>query len=164
MVYKWKNDFAINTKNVNPEKVYKEIKSIKGDITPGEIVKKAKVKSNELHKCFTWDIKKAAEGFWNLQAKNILGSLIVIDKNESDTITHQIRAFENIKNKDGNRVYINTNTILSNKELLENLFKDIMDSIWHLENKLRVYEEISEKAATIKGKLESLRNEIAEMK
>lgn len=59
----------------DPQKVYAEI----GDtnITPEEVLNKAKNKKTELHKCFIWDNDEAAEKYRLLQARQIIQMLVV---------------------------------------------------------------------------------------
>lgn len=61
----------------DPQKVAEEIMSIGSEATPSQIVDKAKGERTELHKCFTWDDKKAAEQWRLQQARSIVGCLII---------------------------------------------------------------------------------------
>lgn len=74
------------------QKVADEIMAIGDEATPHQIVDKAKDKSTELHKCFTWDNKVAAEK-WRLQeARNIVGCL-VFTRTEEQQDKPEIRFF-----------------------------------------------------------------------
>lgn len=67
----------------NAETVYNEINSIGNVVTPQAVVDYAKVnKNSELHKCFEWDDKKAANSYRLQQAGNIIRMLVVKDEKE----------------------------------------------------------------------------------
>lgn len=159
MVYQWKNGYDIKTENVDAGKVYKEIQSIGDNVTPKDVLKKAKSSKTELHKCFEWDDSVAAEKFRVHQASNVLRSIIVIDDNETSPIKHSIRAFEHI-NVGGKNLYMETKSILTDEEKAEKLIAEIMQSILELENKLRTYESFSSKVFEVREKLTGLRNEL----
>lgn len=59
------------------QKVAEEIQSIGDEATPSQIVEKARDANTELHKCFTWDDKKAAEQWRLQQARSVVGCLII---------------------------------------------------------------------------------------
>ena len=80
------------------QKVADEIESIGFSATPEQIVEKAKDDSTELHKCFTWDDKKAAEQWRLQQARNVVGCLI-IHREEHNQDKPEVRYFH--KNDSG---------------------------------------------------------------
>lgn len=49
-----------------------------GQITPSAVVADAKRKDSPLHKLFDWDIKRAANKFWTLRARQIIGMVTVV--------------------------------------------------------------------------------------
>lgn len=62
------------------QKVYEEIGD--GQITPEEVLEKARDESTELHKCFEWDDSIAAEKYRLGQARKILQLLVYTKKSE----------------------------------------------------------------------------------
>ena len=73
----------------DPQKVYAEIGSTQ--VTPEEVLKKARNKKTELHKCFTWDNDEAAEKYRLIEARRIIQMLVVTPVSEEHT---PARAFQ----------------------------------------------------------------------
>ena len=76
--------------NADAQLVYNEIGT--NTITPEEIVEKARDPSSELHKCFEWDDKKAAEKYRIQQARSIMCNLVFV----SDSKKEDLRVFYNL--------------------------------------------------------------------
>lgn len=75
--------------NADAQKVYQEI----GDtqVTPAEVVEKAKDEKSELHKCFEWDDKKAADKYRLQQARMVINLLVVKTEKPEET---PVRVFQ----------------------------------------------------------------------
>ena len=67
----------------DPQKVYAEIGSTQ--ITPEEVLEKARNEKSELHKCFIWDDTIAAEKYRLGQARQIIQLLVVTPVEEEHT-------------------------------------------------------------------------------
>lgn len=63
--------------NADAQKVAEEIMSIGPEVKPQQIVEKARDKSTELHKCFTWDNKTAADKWRLHEARNVVCCLVI---------------------------------------------------------------------------------------
>lgn len=96
-------------------KVYKEIGS--ENITPEQVLEKAKDEDSELHKCFEWDDSIAAEKYRLAQARQIIQLIVTVpDKKEeppkrvfqisSEKNTYQPMSFF-IKNEDEATILLN---------------------------------------------------------
>jgi hypothetical protein len=59
------------------QRVAEEIQQIGNDVTPQQIVDRAKDEASELHKCFEWDNEKAAEKFRLSQARQVIHHLVI---------------------------------------------------------------------------------------
>lgn len=79
MVVQWKINGIFKA---DAEKVYREIGS--ENVTPEEVVEKAKNKKSELHKCFEWDDKVAADQYRLEQAKKIIRFLVTVPDKEDE--------------------------------------------------------------------------------
>lgn len=76
----------------DPESVYQEICEIGDEVTPEQIVEKAKDGDTELHKCFTWDNKKAAHLYRISQAQSIIRNIsVTIDYRDDDEEEKQVK-------------------------------------------------------------------------
>lgn len=82
----------------NAQRVAEEIISIGPEAKPQQIVDKARNKETELHKCFTWDNKAAADKWRLHEARNVVGCL-VIHRDEQHENKPEIRYFH--KNDSG---------------------------------------------------------------
>ena len=85
-MYEWK---VKGLYKADPTKVHEEIEKI-DEITPENIVSRARDKNSELHKCFEWDDTKAAGKYRLWQARNICANLIIVER---ETEEQQPRAF-----------------------------------------------------------------------
>lgn len=63
--------------NADAQKVAEEIMSIGAEAKPQQIVDKARDKSTELHKCFTWNDKAAADKWRLHEARNVVCCLVI---------------------------------------------------------------------------------------
>lgn len=77
-------------KGISAVKVYNEIVSIGDSATPEQIVERARDESSELHKCFTWDDKEAADKWRKQEARYIRHFLVI--RNENDDTKPELRA------------------------------------------------------------------------
>lgn len=67
----------------DPQKVYAEIGSTQ--VTPEEVLEKARNEKTELHKCFEWDDDVAAEKYRLQQARQIIQLLVITPVEEEHT-------------------------------------------------------------------------------
>lgn len=80
-VVKWKVNLY---GDADAKKVYEELGE--NNITPEEIVEKAKDPKTELHKCFEWDDTKAAYKYRLSQARNLMCNLVFISDDEKNEV------------------------------------------------------------------------------
>ena len=88
IVWKMSNYFK-----ADPEACYKEIHEIGDEISPEQIVEKAKDESTELHKCFEWNNDIAAEKYRVYQARQIMCQLVVVKPEEKTEEKPPVRVF-----------------------------------------------------------------------
>lgn len=62
---------------INPQRIADEISSIGDDVTPQQIVDKARDENCELHRCFEWDDTIAAEKYRIHQARQVVLNLVI---------------------------------------------------------------------------------------
>ena len=75
----WKIDGIFKA---DPQKVADEIDALGGEVTPEQLVEAARDKKSELHKCFDWDNKVAAEKWRKHQARQIMCFLVIRNEDE----------------------------------------------------------------------------------
>ena len=79
MRVQWKLDGYFDA---DAEKVYQEIGTT--DVSPAEVVERAKDENSELHKCFDWDDTSAAYKYRLEQARKVIRMLVTVPTNEDE--------------------------------------------------------------------------------
>lgn len=72
------------------DKVYAEISTL-SSVTPENVLKYAKNKKSELHKCFTWDDTEAANKWRLKEAQKVIQMLVVTPREEE---AQPVRVFQ----------------------------------------------------------------------
>ena len=143
MEYKWKE---MSMQKADAQKVGLELEKLRlkkgGAIQPKDVVIKAESnKNSELHKCFEWNNRRAADKYRIEQAKLILRAIVNVV--EIDGEKTEIRCFESVQYDTGakrpTRFYVSTADALVDIDLREQVIQDIMDSLNETEHKLRIY-------------------------
>lgn len=94
IVAKWERGFEGFYKGIDANEVAREIISIGDDATPQQIVDKARDNKTQLHRCFTWDNKVAAEQWRKQEARLLVGHLMIVrNDQEHDTDVPEVRFF-----------------------------------------------------------------------
>lgn len=139
----WKPGFASLYK-ADAQLVSEEISSLGESYTPAQIVEKARDPGTELHKCFKWDIQKAAEAHWIDQARQVVCHLVIRETVQENK--PPIRFF--FKPKGGNG-YQPTQVILRNKDSYQNLLASALRDLEALRVKYHSLTELEEVFAAI---------------
>jgi hypothetical protein len=82
------------------QRVAEEIQQIGNDVTPQQIVDRAKDEASELHKCFEWDNEKAADKYRLYQARQVVCHLVIKDSVEKPD-SQPIRVFHKTDSTEG---------------------------------------------------------------
>ena len=77
-VIRWRSG---STFKADAVKCYDEIKQLGDEIKPKQVLDLARDSNTELHKCFDWDDSSAAEKYRIYQARNVIGSIVVVQRN-----------------------------------------------------------------------------------
>jgi hypothetical protein len=150
MVYQWKrNYFSVDAQKAGEE--IERIESLKGGITPKDLVEESREKTAVLHDCFEWNDAKAAEQFREVQAGDIVRNIVVVRVEEGEQAISPVRAFVSIKHEDESPRYISINKAMAEPEyqaqVLQNALKEL-ESFKHKYNGLlqlkKVIDSISE--------------------
>lgn len=88
---RWKS--GIGFLKADAQKCYEEISSIGHDVTAQQVVDKARDESCELHKCFEWDDRKAAESYRLDQARWVLRHLVAPVNDKNGDVEEPVRLF-----------------------------------------------------------------------
>ena len=74
------------------QKCYDECQTL-AEVTPENVLKKAKSKRTELHKCFEWDDSVAGEKYRLIQARDVISHFVIVQK-KPDGAKQKIRSYQ----------------------------------------------------------------------
>jgi hypothetical protein len=143
MIYKW----SIDKYNIDAEKAGKELERIEkkhNGMNAKKVVDESRDEKAILHKCFEWNNEKAAEGYREVQAKEIIRHLIVVeiveDKNKQKEEV-ETRAFVSVKSDEMNRKkkYVSLGNAMSDEYYKQQL---IMQAISELQSFKQKYKDL----------------------
>ena len=119
--------------------VAEEISEISESPTPKEVVEYAKNENTELHKCFEWDDKKAAEHYRVVQARQVLRSIVIVREDMPED-TPPIRLFYKTFDREG---YKKIDFILQNEDEYEALLERAKQELKAFRRKYSMLKELN---------------------
>lgn len=128
------------------QKVAEEILAIGNEVTPRQIVERAKDESTELHKCFTWDDQAAAEKYRLYEARQVIRLLVVDDQ---EVGTEPVRAFFKL-DRSHDSGYKPTIEILRNNDEYQALLRQA-------KRELIIFEQKYKRLAELEGVFEEIK-------
>jgi len=142
MIYKWSIDkYDIDAKTAGKE--LERIEKKYNGMDAKKVVDESKDKKAVLHKCFEWDDKKAAEGYREVQAKEIIRHLVVVETVKTDKEVKDIetRAFVSVKSDDEKRKkkYVSVENAMSDEYYKQQL---VMQAISELQAFRQKYKDL----------------------
>lgn len=128
----------------NAEKCYRECETL-SEITPENVLDKARDDSTELHKCFEWDNSIAGEKYRLIQARDVIRHFVIEykkDEEEPQKIrTYQISTTTN--------QYKPTRVILQNPDEYSALLERAKDELRDIQRRYNTLAELEEVFAAI---------------
>ena len=124
MVYKWKTPVYSKVSAQVAGEHIEELEKEHGEVTPQILLDDSRPEDAVLHCLFEWDDTAAAEKWRIQQSKNIVGNLVAVSVESSDSEDGEVRAFVNINNRNEKASYISTVTALSNKETKQRVLRN----------------------------------------
>ena len=79
----WKTGMSSLYHGADPQRCAEEILEIGEEAQAVQIVEKARDETTELHKCFEWDDRKAAENYRIVQAVKLTSNLVIVRTQEA---------------------------------------------------------------------------------
>lgn len=137
--------FGINLFNADAQKVADEIGKIGEDVTPAQIVERARDKTTELHKCFEWDDSVAADKYRLYQARKVVCHLVIKEIEEKGNST-PVRVFHKTERGGGYKPF---ELIVKNKTEYEKLLEQAMSELRAFKAKYHTLSELDEILALI---------------
>lgn len=134
----WRPGFGLF--KADAQKVSDEIQSIGEEVTPADILAKARDSKTELHKCFEWDDGIAAEKYRLAQARQIVHHLII--KNvEEDKVDTQVRFFYRTESNGGYKPF---SAVIKNPTEYEKLLEQARNELRAFKKKYHTLTELEE--------------------
>lgn len=143
IVATWRPGF--NLFKADAQKVADEIGSIGEEVTPAQIVERARDNTTELHKCFEWDDSVAADKYRLYQARKVVCHLVIKEVEEKAN-TAPVRVFHKTES---NRGYKPFELIVKNKTEYEKLLDRAMLELRAFKAKYHTLSELEEILALI---------------
>lgn len=104
MIYQWRAGARFP---VDPKEAAQQLTALrrrKGKLAPSDVVAASRAKTAPLHKCFEWDDAVAAEEHRRQTARTLIGALVMVDDDATDT-TEPIRCFVSVDREDDESDY-----------------------------------------------------------
>jgi len=164
MVFEWKQE---RFGKADAQKVGEELSSL-GYRDAESVVKAARSKKRELHKCFEWDDSKAGQAFRLEQARLVMRMIVSVEEIPGDIATTIIkpRAFESVyfNDPEGKReklmAYVPTREALSDPELRKQITFRLEGTIAEAETTAQQYEYLVPAFRNVKERLHEARQAI----
>lgn len=143
VVATWRS--GINLFNADAQKVANEIRDIGEDVTPTQIVERARDKGTELHKCFEWNDSVAADKYRLYQARKVVCHLVIREVEEKAD-SAPVRVFHKTEQGGGYKPF---ELIVKNKTEYEKLLEQAMSELRAFKAKYHTLSELDEILALI---------------
>lgn len=141
----WKHGFDRLYK-ADAQKVAQEILAIGDDVTPEQILERARDEGTELHKCFEWDDTVAAEKYRLRQAGDVVRHLVIKRQDYEPKDSPQLRFFYKT---DGSAGYKPTTIIYRNPDEYQLLLSRARAELHDFKRKYSMLTELEEILALI---------------
>lgn len=111
-----------------------------GVLQPHDVVEAARLKSSPLHTCFEWDDGEAAHQYRIWQARQLIAVVVEVVPNSKTTERVWVSRKTDRREKGGYRSIV---SVLSDKELREQLIQDALDDLRLFQEKYSRIEELA---------------------
>ena len=126
----------------DPNAVAEEIYEIGEEVTPGQVLDKARAEDTELHKCFDWNDETAAEK-WRLQTARQVINHLVIKMPEQKEDEQSPRVFYKVSQETGSG-YQRTEYVVKNINAYQELLNQAMRELRAFKEKYKMLTELEE--------------------
>jgi hypothetical protein len=135
---KWRHGFGFV--KADAQRVADEIMSIGDDVTPQQVLEKARNENTELHKCFEWDDAIASEKYRLIQARDVI-RFLVIEEETVPTDRPEVRLMYKTDNATG---YKSIKVIMQDKTEYEKLLERAWAELRAFKSKYAMLTELEE--------------------
>ena len=134
----WRADTGSLYKGIDAQQVAEEIAALGEAVTPDQIVERAKDKNCELHKCFTWDNRVAADKWRKYEARQIFCNLII-----KPVVVEEGKAPVRVFYKNDNNGYKQSEMIFKVDNEREKLLQFALRELQSIKRKYQTLNELS---------------------
>lgn len=137
MVYQFKVPglFPVSAQTAGEE--LRRIYENKGCLEPKDVVDKSRPEDAPLHDCFEWDDEAAAEKYREVQAGQIIRSVVVVQEEEQRPPV-EVRAFVNVQ-----KTYRPIEVVVNSEEQMLELFNSALSELKAFERKYANLKQLS---------------------
>lgn len=141
MVFKWKyNKFPVDAQTAG--EYLRKLERENGGLHPAAIVEKSRRKDALLHDCFEWDDAKAAEGFREVQAREIIRFLVVVEVADGEKTEN--RAFVSVSRDEEETSYVSIQCAMNNNNYRNQVLERAMKELVAFKKKYSNLKELSD--------------------
>lgn len=111
MIYKWRagHSFPVKAEDAVPRLV--ALRKRKGALAPSDVVADARAKTSPLHACFEWKDSAAADQWRLLQARNLIGALVMLPDDAAED-AEPVRCFVSVDRAEDETDYTPLNVLM----------------------------------------------------
>ena len=127
--------------NGNAQKCYDECQTL-NEVTPENVLNKARDEGTELHKCFEWDNSVAGEKYRLIQARDIIRHFVIVTPDEpEDEEPIKVRSYQITTTRN---VYEPTRVFLQKPDEYSALLKRAKDELESFKRRYKMLTELEE--------------------
>lgn len=117
MIYQWRAGFNYPVKAEDAVPRLVALRKRKGSLAPSDVVADARPKTSPLHACFEWKDSAAADQWRLLQARNLIGALVMVP-DDADENAEPVRCFVSVDRSEDESDYTPLQLLV--REMAEN--------------------------------------------
>ena len=141
LIVTWEPEYEFLFHGADAQRVYEEIVSIGPSATPEQIVGKGRDERTELHRCFTWDDREAAEKWRKEEARSITHHLRIRKAVDADEKEPAPRVFVKTENNVG---YRSIEFVVKNDDEYQQLLQRALGELLAFKKKYSILSERDE--------------------
>ncbi len=152
MIYQWREGarFKGDAQEIGERVEELRVRHV-GKVTAAIVVKDAASKKSPLYPCFEWEDAKAANQYRLVQARRVLGSLVIVTQAATESSDERIvRAFVHVRHEgDAESVYTSVSVALQDPLLREQVLEQARREIVAWRERYSGYQELADVFAAI---------------
>lgn len=164
----WVRGCRISPKKADPNVVGAVLNELAvthgGRITPRIVVDAARPADSPMHNVFEWDDPRAAELYREDQARHVLSSIRILQRDEGKAQTTILHAFVNLTEQIGDekeRAYVPLARVLSHDDLLNQAVNNALAELRAFEDRYASFDQIAKAVRSAREAIEQVKEQTA---